>query len=569
MSVQGISLSDEQLAFLEDNFVVYDPEARKCYEEFGRLNECQVILIGEIHDTEVLSRIHKAFLKLFTQESSCVLVEYLSSEESIKKEKIPGWEDLPETLSILGSDVRRVWTAQQVEKWLPMEAEITLLLLKKKEEFLRHVRLCAQLLNNNVLSYRAKIIEEQGILEISKATQQELRDIQDKVMQTLSKYNERINSLENKIKQIDLINPYLINVLQANQGMLAQIKKVSKQYQKIFGIWGIGHFTGDDGFYTELVRSNISYIILLPNGKRMAEAVEERRWRFDAMARISLKVRSETIIRTELLPNGQLKTISNVESSKLLIPEVFRSFFHPSIQTLFKDENPEPKPIILNTESFFDLCKQGNVVTFPANIPIHFENFDTFNFQSLKNLLTDTKGKRIPMGKEALKGTHRHLISGIDNMLLFCNHSVKSIDLPRNLALETTYSKTHQPVLEIMHNQPWVLTLDDSKLVTSAAYLLMEMKRRGLEEFNILPKQRLYFRDLTPTEIDTIIVNPKKALFEWLSSKTPSQTEVGVSENIQVNRATALTTNDSEPVEGIVLYAEEGFKIFLNRKYDL
>ena len=203
MSSQINGLSDQQLSFLEANFVVYDPETRECYQDFSRLNEYQVVLIGEMHLAPILYHIQGLFLKLFVQDPSCLLVEYLPPGQSINRDQIPHWEDLPKELSIKGSDIRRTWSQQQVTELLPLRYRIIRLKLQFKEDLRKDMRLIASILNKGLFSAETQL-KGKGIIEVTKPMMDELDVIEQRITQKREQFDQEIKDLRQKIKLINL-----------------------------------------------------------------------------------------------------------------------------------------------------------------------------------------------------------------------------------------------------------------------------------------------------------------------------------------------------------------------------
>jgi hypothetical protein len=56
-------LSPEQIAFLKDNFVVYDFHKKVCHQDFSKVGTCQVSLIGETHNSTILWNIQRQFFE--------------------------------------------------------------------------------------------------------------------------------------------------------------------------------------------------------------------------------------------------------------------------------------------------------------------------------------------------------------------------------------------------------------------------------------------------------------------------------------------------------------------------
>lgn len=55
------ALNSSQISFLEQNFVVFDPDSGETYTDFSNLHQYQLILIGEQHHTIVLHQIQALF----------------------------------------------------------------------------------------------------------------------------------------------------------------------------------------------------------------------------------------------------------------------------------------------------------------------------------------------------------------------------------------------------------------------------------------------------------------------------------------------------------------------------
>ena len=112
-------LSGEQLTFLNQNFVVFDPWIGECHTDFSLLETCHVVLIGEIHHCRLLQQIQSQFLRLFaTGTSTSLLGENLPPGEFVNARDVPCWQNVPNHLVMRGADVRSLCTSAQYLEWI-------------------------------------------------------------------------------------------------------------------------------------------------------------------------------------------------------------------------------------------------------------------------------------------------------------------------------------------------------------------------------------------------------------------------------------------------------------------
>lgn len=552
MAVIRPALSRDQLVFLEENFVVYDPLYRECYTDFSRLENCRVILMGEIHHSSLLSNIQDQFLeRIIGNEPTCLLGEGLPPGETVKARE--RWPHAADSLTLRGADNRHQWTAAQFLAWVKLRQRIIQLEAQDQEQVGYNLRKIATRLNGYFVSQGCRGIDKaKRVVVVSKETAEACDQLLDQLAQSKTERDQEIEKLQEKLNKMHVREEKRSpEIVESNLGFVQEIIKASREYNRVIGIWGKGHFICDDELTAALNKAQLPYVILLPNKLREDEAFKERLWSHGTMPVAELKFAFQA-------------TPTTLEITECKIPKIFQSLFHPGIQTIFNQETGEP--IILDTEKLVDLHKPGKILVFPAHQPIYFENIPLSDFHKLQELLKVSEGESTRITDERSIQVKNCIISVLNNILMLGHLKVDMLEFERNITCSIDCMQ-NKPVLELSSEGPIKLKLLQGKnMYGYASHFFREMTRLNCREFSLSPGETLFFFDLSIAQRDAIIKNPNEVI-PWLNTKLPPQTGLHLKgENLTVVRGTArlIASHPDTEIQGLALQTSTGLTFEMN-----
>ncbi|HEY5234719.1 MAG TPA: hypothetical protein VIJ14_00965 [Rhabdochlamydiaceae bacterium] len=534
-------LNRQQLAFLESNFVVYDPFYRECYQDFSGLENCQVILMGELHDSSILKSIQRKFLEIIIgNQPACSLVEGLTPGVTLNAQERAGWEGLPSTLQVRGADVRCQWEAAQFIEWERLNHRCIQLELADKELVSGAFRQIAAILNGHFRSNSSGIDTAKKVFLVTDGV---LQAVEKQVEHVRKEKGERKKEI---VKIYDQMNPMIekntpdSTIVRSNEGCFQEIEKASKQFSKVIAIWGKGHFVCGDELMRALDRARISYVILLPNAQKESEALDEIEW------------------ARGTLPTVELTVKGTQEELTLKVPKIFQSYFHPAIQTVFQAKTKEP--IVLDIQKLIQFAKQGKTLTFPAGQPVHFEHAPLADYQRFQELRKDFK-KETKLTEAQSRALKVQVISMLNNILMVGGFKVKSMMFDGSTHADYACLQ-NKLVLILSSDKSFHLTLANNESLGYAGYLFQEMKRLNWKKYHVNPQEQLLFLDLSAEEAERIKKFPNETI-GWLNSKLPPQTHLSLDGQVIVLAGVRHFDGQIER-DGIVLTTDIGFSFTLS-----
>ncbi|HUD02354.1 MAG TPA: hypothetical protein VMR37_08485, partial [Rhabdochlamydiaceae bacterium] len=272
-------LDRNQLIFLENNFVVYDPLYRECYRDFSGLENCQVILIGERHNSSILKAIQRKFLEIMIgNQPACSLAEGLTPGVTLNAQERAGWEGLPSTLQVRGADVRHACSSNEFLEWERLNHRVIQLEWADKEHVSGAFRQIAAILNGHFRSNSSGIDTAKKVFLVTDGVLQAVEKQLERIHKEIDERGEEIVKIRvqmNTMLETETTDP---TVVRSNQAFFQEIERACKQFSKVIAIWGKGHFVCDDELMRALDRARISYVILLPNAQKESEATDEIEW---------------------------------------------------------------------------------------------------------------------------------------------------------------------------------------------------------------------------------------------------------------------------------------------------
>jgi hypothetical protein len=301
------ALNRQQLAFLENNFVAYDPVKQTYSCDFNLLGECQVILLADIHLSRFLKDIQAEFLiKIIGNQPACLLAEGLSPGQALQAREIPGRRYLPESLVVRGADIRFKTTSSQ---FLEIEGYVKTLLQLRWEDR-EHA---SDTFRKIAETFKRGLLRKEGAHSfwIKDETYEAVGTLYDELLQKQVLRYQEMFSLDQKKLHLAQRNG-TPRIEESNRGLFNEIEKACREFSRVIAIWGEMHFTRDNEFISCLNRAGISYLILLHKEHIVYRAVEESRW------------------NTEKNPIVELTLFSSKGGLRLRVPKIFYPYFDRS-----------------------------------------------------------------------------------------------------------------------------------------------------------------------------------------------------------------------------------------------
>lgn len=505
MNFPEFLLSEQQIDFLQKNFLIYDPDSYRCSKEFSTLNRCQVFLIGEEHNLRIHRTLQTLFLKNFCDDISCLLVEGLPPGIKLDHKDIHWWKHLPKNLTVIGSDMRMPEiTPENYGEWSLLKSEMEDAVSKKKQYFTDHHKEIAAIfkksLPKEVIGTNQLIIEWSDQLKI---------DVLDAKKTTLIKGLE-IDKLNKKFISCNFNKVCPLKWKESNNALFQEIQKATKQYSRVFVIWGEGHFLSSDEFFSQLEASEIRYSVLMLNDQRVKQATEESMWR-ENMIYKKLGTISES-------PDG-----NSCLENELFIEEPLQSEYPQEIQKYFQDEESRNRASFIEAKDLLDMCTKWTQLKFPAQTPIAFEICDSADHSKAMDLINQQKNHEI---------VFRNVLN---NILIFQNKSWSKDKSVLSKIFWSVGYKEHKPFLITYSDNEIVLKIEEpDNFVVTPSYLFKGMLRQNINHLKILPNKGLIFTDITSQEKNSIKADQKKNFHEFISSHSPKNTQVTIEGDFKI-----------------------------------
>ncbi|HUD02355.1 MAG TPA: hypothetical protein VMR37_08490 [Rhabdochlamydiaceae bacterium] len=297
-------LNQQQRAFLESNYVIYDSVNQTYSQDFSPLEKCQVILPADIHVSRLLKEIQAQFLTtIIGNQCACLLAEGLSPGQSLKAREIPGRSYLPDTLDVRGADNRFNTTASQ---FIEIEGYVRSLLQLRGEDR-EHA---GDVFGKIGKAFQAGLLQKESpyCFRIKDDTFLSIESLYKELLdKQMLRYKEMF-SLDQKKLQLAQRNCPL-RLAESNRGLFKEIEKACREFSRVVAIWGEMHFTRDKELISRLDRAGISYVILLHKEYIARRAAEEIRW------------------NTTKNPIVEVTLLSSKGELRLRVPEIFYPFF--------------------------------------------------------------------------------------------------------------------------------------------------------------------------------------------------------------------------------------------------
>jgi hypothetical protein len=520
-----LNLSPKEIKFLEKNFTLYDPAIGKCYNDFSSLINARVVLIGEIHQSDLMHRLQQRLMNILFRvwgevENYCLLLEGLKTGLQLDREKIPFLKNLPPTLTIHGSESRDAsFDNHQMEIFLRISEFKIQSGLKLKEGFKCTTRKIAEHLNGTQLSFENRILEmsaeafvklHQFLQEFDLLLEQHAVALRESNHSTLPSYNLSLRDVQ---------------LLKSNEGLTECIKGASLSSAKVLAIWGWDHFLTGKAIVDTLKAMDLQTVVIMPNKRRIKESTIEIKW------------------NKRIFPQAYFRAKDLTHVEEVSIPREFLRFFHPRIQEHCKIM-PKDKPIIYDPKKLIKHFLENTTLTIPTHKNMYLNGVE---HKYYVNLCEDPYRLGDSMADWLLLG-------GFSFTRLSCDASSTQFNYCFDF-------KT--PRLEISTStHPFVLEAERGPLFTSTSTLFMLMITHKIHKLSIVPGQMIGFHDLSTAERTDLIQNPHK-LTGWIRSKVPPRYRLEISGSINLYEGVYNKPGMTHPV--LWLKSTEGFKFQISK----
>lgn len=548
-SSSGSSFTAEQIAFLRENFVFYDPLLKKTHHDFSILNRAKVICLAESHQSSIYQRVQSQFFSLFMKTPSCFLLEDLLLGERIEGNKLICWPELPAQLSFpqlsfQGADIRGC-QADFFSEMIQNNHQRSQIHLKNFEAFKNcHQKFVEKA--NELLNTRTMIVKQDHLFFDDSAACEKLFSFVQELFAQCNAITKEGNAILDDLQKKNAIEKEKhrksaykdgVKLQESNQSLFKVIESTAPHFSQLIAVWGAHHYLDED-LFDAMDHANISHCVLWPNSQLLDKYDQEQKWvDADALEDLDIVV---------------LKIATDKQAFEWKIPRSFTSFYPSVIQNILPQAKPKESDTPPNPVNLVELSTETNHVKFQANTSYSFE----INIPADYFVLSDLNGQSNPLRDV-------HLLSVFNSQLLLANKAVLEMELLGDAHLETMISKrslkTH---LVVKTNVPWSIKTHKTWLPTSAAFLFRELVRKNITQFTIEPQQHLFFHDISEVEREHIISNPQ-SIYEWFSKRAPKGVKVKLEGEIIIQKATYPM--GSTDLQGICLKTSKGIQIVIER----
>ncbi len=390
------NFSTQELQFLEQNFEVYDAATAKSHIDFSKLPQSQVIMIGEVHYSSCMKNLQRRLMDILFRvwgqnEKCCLLVECLPRGEKPRREKISSWKDLPETVTLEGSDCRTSLSAAEFEHLdclFNERSDISMLQMAASKDRISKV---AEIINQGFVT--GEVTVNTDIIEVPESILNELK----KIPHSFDHYETELRRIKDQINNFMPQQPSKpVNsseeIEASNKELQNSIIDTIKTYPRIIAIWGAMHFYLGEGICEALGKSNISNNILIPNKKVLAQARKETDWQL-----------GET--RSRLVEIASTRSCIGIQ-----IPVLFKKCFLKEIygQMFSNFKRDKVFKIKFDATTLCEKFAHDSVLEVPENTTLQFSGINTLDYIKLCSNMCN-----IADGDEASFNTVVSAISGL------------------------------------------------------------------------------------------------------------------------------------------------------------
>lgn len=466
-------------SFLEENFDVLDLASGACHKNFSTLAGAKIILLGEIHHSHMLHRIQIEFLNLFHTKNSCLLIEGLAPGKEVNRDTVKSYNQYPKDLKILGSDIRDTCGESSFE-------EIRRLCIQLQEFQEHHSIKIANYLNELFHSNQLTFINDNELFVSS--------DHAQKIRKMFSKHNMERETVVQKVSSLRGGENLQLQFKKSNAGLLQEIQKTCRQFERVFGIWGMGHFFGDRDFKAGLDKLGTSYIVLIPSKGLLEKACTQ----------------------VDPVPCPTFTVCCPAKESGLLDCVGYRlNTFQLLDQRIQKALSFEPEPISISAKDLIDfLGADADSVTFEPNRNIYLKGIDSSSFSELADMTGKIDEKFSSV-----------LCKALNNWLLFSKVCLETLYCRDGVFEACAQFHNTSLCIRMKASASIVLQINKNAIVTDPAYLFSEMKHRGITEYTCTHAQSLVL-DAQSVQKAEELYNHHEKLMPWLREYIPTDMQL-------------------------------------------
>lgn len=522
------------LLFFKRNYILYDPEKDQQHEfnegDLQKLMSAPVVLWGQNHhafatyDAEC-----EGLRRIASNVSCCVMTEALKPGQVVKKP--PLWKNIPDHIVFHGSDVRRYANNSSVfirfeEQFIKL-MQSSLKLGEAKDEVFRDWAKC---ITEAFDSGLGKVDEKEKTITLPDAYRKRLGP---KSLSKVSALMKEFRACNSFLPEFPSEGP---QIQKSNQGLLDEVLKTYRHFQKTICIWGSAHFLLGHSIVEGLKKAGIQYCILLPSDELLQEIIREHQWQKDVSESSSIRIHFARYFWNDTV---------------LQIPNRFRSFFPASCQPLFASRAFATLNSLLLAK---ELDSKGSLTLSSSSPPFRLDGISASDFIAIEDAMRVS-----PKGKlQFLHGFHERLGEGIQGALMLGNYELKALRFA-HVEVSTYYPPNRaSPQLQFVPYGPAQLEVTKGSSIGLLSHLFREMRKHGVD-FEMKAGGSVLFCDIDSKELERIFQNHELDI--WLNSRAPGGYRVSVQGDVQVGRKVFVRADQQS--EGLLLKTDKGAKISL------
>ncbi len=515
------SLNPQELQFLQNNFVAYDPITRRSNQNFSTLANFRVVLIGETHHSyqlqQLQNRLFEILLRVWDEkETCCTLLEGLALGEIVPRDKVPHLKNLPERVAIHGSDCRYdTWNQTLFPTFLSYGDRVITMSYQRMSILKEAIKGIAETLSEG---YRNKEVAPTGsTVTITPRIFLKIHEFRE----TIRKQNEQLINLRNEMETWGLKNPRAKDLervgLEISEKALEKtIINSCQSFDRVVAIWGVNHFHFANEMSENLKKLNISHIVLQPRKEQMKSSKLEHQWRMftNPYGQIGLTIHQD----------GRPFTVP-LTIPKECIP-MFSSVFRKRI---FINESTTPvfPKLTINRETLLEKLSKKLSVTFSGLTHIKFDGVDPKIFKTLSDLYDRNERPQNP--KESL----------INRMVELAKSAISDLTLANGIYLTSIsyegclLANRRGERISLLSENSFTLNFNKVNLMIPAAKLFQNMQRHESYQFILKNPQTLGFVNINPEDLKKLQTIPDYFMF-WVNQQAPHGFQVQLKGNPQL-----------------------------------
>lgn len=502
---------------------IFDPLTRQCYEDLSPLDTSQVILYGEVHETEVLAKAQEEILDIVHRTNStgttCLLLEGLAIGQSMKAEDFLRYS-VDKSVVILGADCR-------AEPWKEIHKKIYLwnkqrheLIKLKRQKSLEHVQKMASILNKELLHNRIQFTKDELI--VRQAIAEEIFGLEEKIIGPVTCL---LKKHEDKAENFPASDEGSAQLEKSNVHFAEQVVEASKKYSRIFGVMGQAHFFLNNSILARLRSEKIKFSVIFPTTKQQELAEHEGNWPLNEYDRVKLRM------------------LDGVALTTIVIPKEFSHLLHPAIRKTLSGVS-SVKPLELDDAFFKEIHQRKiSVLEFTQPLKLKMPPFRAVNLDAFAD-----NNQRDQFNSEILLTLRDY----------FFFKGLRFIDIKGASKVERC-SNEKEHTLTLHSEESITVQLAHDFLITEAQVLFDELAHRGQPEIRIPADKKVALLDVKGDQLTKLMSDCQ--LDHCLSAFAPKGYSIKTTGHINISPSA-----DDIPV--LVLSNKNGLAFTLTHKVE-